>query len=136
TPVWTGAELVVSSTQQGTQAFTLSKAGASWTATSAWKNAAATMYMSTPIVADGVVYGLSDKRKGSFIALDAKTGALKWQTEGREGSNAALVLTPKHVVYLTDGAALVVVKRSAAAFTLEKKYELPLGATWATPVLL
>lgn len=135
-PVWTGTELIASSNQQGTNGYTLARTGGAWKVTPAWKNAEVSMYMSTPVLADGVLYGLSDKRKGSFFALDPKTGRVHWQTEGREGANAALLLTPRHIVYLLDTAGLVVARRDATKFSLEKKYDLPVGATWATPVLL
>jgi outer membrane protein assembly factor BamB len=136
TPSWTGTHLVVSGTRQGTQAYTLRQADGKWQAVQAWKNPQASMYMSSPVVSDGVIYGFSDKRKGHFVALDVATGQVKWQTEGREGANAAVVRTPDHVVYLTDAANLVVVKRVAAGFNLERKYELGISETWTTPVVL
>jgi hypothetical protein len=110
TPVWTGSALIVSGIRQGTHAYRLALAGGKWAATEIWKNADVTMYMSTPVVADGVVYGLSAKRKGQFVALDAATGALKWATEGREGEHASLWLTPQHVAFLSNTGALVVAR--------------------------
>ena len=135
TPVWTGSALIVSGIRQGTHAYRLALAGGKWTATPMWKNADVTMYMSTPVVADGVVYGLSAKRKGQFVALDAATGALKWATEGREGEHASLWLTPQHVAFLSNTGALVVARRSGDSFQLEKKYEVAASETWARPVV-
>jgi outer membrane protein assembly factor BamB len=135
TPVWTGSSLIVSGIRQGTQAYRLALAGGNWTATQMWKNADVTMYMSTPVVADGLIYGLSAKRKGQFVALDAATGALKWATEGREGEHASLWVTPQHVAFLSNTGALVVARRSGASFQLEKKYELADSETWARPVV-
>jgi outer membrane protein assembly factor BamB len=136
TPVWTGAHLIVSGTRQGTHAFALSQAAGKWQATEAWKNADVAMYMSSPVYGDGLIYGLSAKRKGQFVALDAKTGVLRWATEGREGDHASVLLTPRHVVYLTNGADLIVAQRGTAAFTVEKRYEVAEAETWAMPVLL
>lgn len=135
TPVWTGASLIVSGIRQGTHAYRVGLAGGKWTATEMWKNADVTMYMSTPVVADGVIYGLSARRKGQFVALDAATGALKWATDGREGEHASLWLTPQHVAFLTNTGALVVARRSGDAFQLEKKYEIAASETWARPVV-
>ena len=135
TPVWTGSALIVSGIRQGTHAYRLALTGGKWVATEMWKNADVTMYMSTPVVADGVIYGLSAKRKGQFVALDAATGALKWATEGREGEHASLWLTPQHVAFLSNTGALVVARRSGASFQLEKKYELTASETWARPVI-
>ena len=133
TPLWTGQLLVVSGVRQGTRAFAL-KPGA--TPAEVWKNAEVTMYMSSPVAADGLIYGFSNKRKGQFVALDLKTGALKWASEGREGEQASILLAPKHVLYLTNTGALVIAGRTAAGFKEEKRYDLSDNQTWTTPVFL
>ena len=135
TPLWTGTALIVSGIRQGTHAYRIS-AQAPWTATQIWKNADVTMYMSSPVQGDGLVYALSAKRKGQFVAMDAATGAVKWSTEGRDGDNAALLLAPKHVLFMTNTGALVVARRSATAFELERKYEVASSETWATPIVM
>jgi len=136
TPLWTGSHLIVSGTRQGTHAFTIQQTAGKWQATESWKNADVAMYMSSPVYGDGLLYGHSSKRKGQFVAMDAKTGAVKWITEGREGEHASVLLTPKHVVYLTNGADLIVVKRAEPKFVVEKRYDVARSSTWAMPVML
>ena len=136
TPLWTGAHLIVSGTRAGTHAYSLAQSGGKWQATETWKNPDVAMYMSSPVFGDGLIYGHSSKKKGQFVAVDAKTGALKWATEGREGEHASLLLTPQHVIFLTNGADLIVAKRGTPAFAVEKRYEIAEAATWAIPVLL
>jgi outer membrane protein assembly factor BamB len=136
TPLWTGTHLVVSGTRQGTHAYTLAQNAGKWQASEAWKNPEIAMYMSSPVFGDGLIYGHSSKRKGQFFALDAKTGAVRWTTEGREGEHASLLLTPQHVVFLTNGADLIVAKRGTPAFTVERRYEVAEASTFAMPVLL
>jgi len=136
TPLWTGTHLIVSGTRQGTHAFTLAEQNGKWQATEVWKNPDIAMYMSSPVMADGVVYAHSAKKKGQFVAFDEKTGAVRWATEGRAGEHASLLLTPRHVVFLTNGADLIVAKRDAPAFTVERRYEVAESSTFATPVLL
>jgi hypothetical protein len=94
------------------------------------------MYMSSPVFGDGLIYGHSSKKKGQFVAIDARTGAVRWATEGREGEHASLLLTPQHVIFLTNGADLIVAKRGVPAFAIERRYEVSEAATWAMPVLL
>jgi outer membrane protein assembly factor BamB len=136
TPVWTGTHLVVSGTRQGTHAYTLKSEAGKWHAAQAWKNADVTMYMSSPVHGDGLLYGHSAKRKGQFVALDAKTGAVRWITEGREGEHASVLLTPRHLLYLTNGADLIVARRATAAFETEQRYDVADAETYAVPVLL
>jgi outer membrane protein assembly factor BamB len=136
TPLWTGTQLIVSGTRQGTHAYTLANTAGKWQATEAWKNPDIAMYLSSPVFGDGLIYGLSSKKKGQFFAIDAKTGAVRWTTEGREGEHASLLLTPQHVVFLTNGADLIVAKRGTPAFTVERRYEVAESSTFAMPVLL
>jgi len=136
TPLWTGAQLIISGTRQGTHAYTLAQTGGKWQATEIWKNPEIAMYMSSPVFGDGLIYGHSSKRKGQFFAIDAKTGAVRWITDGREGEHASVLLTPAHVVFLTNGANLVVAKRGTPAFALERRYEVAQASTFANPVIL
>jgi outer membrane protein assembly factor BamB len=136
TPLWTGTHLIVSGTRQGTHAYVLKQNGGKWEATEVWKNPDIAMYMSSPVFGDGLIYGHSSKKKGQFFALDAKTGAVRWTTEGREGEHASLLLTPQHVVFLTNSANLIVAKRNTPAFAAERRYEVAQASTFAMPVLL
>ena len=136
TPLWTGAELIVSGTRQGTQAYRIAVAGGKWSATQLWKNTDTAMYMSSPVFGDGLVYGFGSKRKGQYLALDPKTGAIRWATEGREGDHASVLLAPGHVIYLSNTGDLIVARRNTPAFEVVKKYDVASSETWAMPVFL
>ena len=136
TPIWTGTHLIVSGTRQGTHAYTLRPSAGKWQAAEAWTNADVAMYMSTPVLADGVVYGLSSRKKGQIVALDAATGTLKWATEGRAADQASILLTPAHVLLLTTGGELVLARRSPSKYEEERRYTVADSPTWAVPVVL
>jgi outer membrane protein assembly factor BamB len=136
TPIWTGTSLIVSGTRQGTHAYSFARTGGAWQPKPLWRNPEVTMYTSSPVFADGVIYGMSTKRRGQFVALDAATGALKWSTQGRDGNHASILQTNDHLLLLTDGAVLIVARRSPEAFREEKRYDLGIGATWTLPVVL
>jgi outer membrane protein assembly factor BamB len=136
TPLWTGAYLVISGTRQGTHSYEVKQTAGKWSATEVWKNPDVAMYMSSPVYGDGLIYAHSSKRKGQFVAVDAKTGGVRWATEGREGEHASVLLTPNHIVYLTNDAQLITARRGASAFALEKRYEVAKAQTWAMPVFL
>ena len=136
TPIWTGRALIVSGTRQGTHAYALARAGDSWQPKQIWRNADVTMYTVSPVYADGTIYGMSNKRRGHFVALDAETGTVKWATQGRDGNHASILQTREHLLFLTDGAVLIVARRTAEGFKEEKRYELGTSATWSMPVLL
>jgi outer membrane protein assembly factor BamB len=136
TPIWTGSHLVVSGTRQGTHGYMLKQAAGKWQATEVWKNADVAMYMSSPVYGDGLIYGHSKKQRGQFVALDAKTGALRWASEGRDGDHASVLLTPRHIVYLTNVGDLIIARRGTARFETERRYKVADSETWAMPVML
>ena len=136
TPVWTGTHLIVSGVRQGTQAYTLSNAGGTWHAAQAWKNPDVTMYTSAPVFAGDTVYGISNKRKGQFVALNAATGDVRWATEGREGDHASVLLTGEHLLFMTNAGDLVVARRDAGKFTEERRIQIAEGETWAVPAFV
>ena len=136
TPIWTGTHLIVSGTRAGTHAYSLAQTGGKWQATVAWKNPDVAMYMSTPVLANGILYGLSSRKRGQFVAIDAATGTLKWATEGRATNHASILLTPSHVLLLTTAGELVLVKPTAEKYEEERRWTIADSETWAVPVVL
>ena len=136
TPVWTGAHLVVSGPRQGTHAFAIRRQGDGWQAAPAWSNTGLTMYMTSPVVADGIVYGHASTRAGQFVALDAATGAVHWSSEGREGEFASLLLVGDDLLLLTGDAELLVAEPSPAGYAVSHHYDVADGVTWTVPVPL
>jgi glucose dehydrogenase len=94
------------------------------------------MYMSAPVVADGTLYAMSNKRKGQFVALDTATGSLKWATEGREGDHASILTTPAHVLFLTNAGNLVIARKDATKFAEDRRIDVADAETWAMPVFV
>lgn len=136
TPIWTGTSLVASGPRQGTHAYAISRASGQWQATELWKNADVTMYTVAPLFADGIIYGMSNKRRGQFVAVRASDGGLKWSTPGRDGNHASILQQGEHLLFLTDGGVLIVARRTAEGFTEERRYEVSQSSTWSVPVLL
>ena len=136
TPVWTGAELIMSGTRAGTHAYRLVEEEGAWSYTEIWTNPEVTFYMSSPVLGDGLLYGLSSKRAGRFVALDTASGEVTWSSEGRAGEHATAVLTAEHLVLLTNEAQLLVVERGGAIYRIDRSYTVADSQTWTLPVLL
>jgi outer membrane protein assembly factor BamB len=134
-PIWTGSSLIVSGTRQGTHAYSIARDGGMWQTKQLWKNSDVTMYTASPILIDGVIYGMSNKRRGQFVAIRASDGWLKWSTPGRDGDHASIQQAGEHVLFLTDGGVLIVARRTAEGFAEERRYEIGLSTTWAQPIL-
>lgn len=136
TPLWTGSLLVISGTRQGTHAYRLENVGDQWKATQVWENRKIAMYMSSPVLADGTIFGHSARQKGQFVALNAADGETRWTSLGRSGDHASVILTPRYVIWLTNEGRFVVVDRNAKEYQPFKQYQLEAKQTWSMPVML
>ena len=137
TPLVVGDMLIVAGVRRGTWARKVAQVEGRWTVGEAWTQADLPQYMSSPVLAEGTLYGLSSRRKGQLFALDVASGEIHWQGEGRRGRNAAVVASGgEHLAVLTTEGALVFLDRSTEALRTVARYEVAEGGTWAHPALL
>jgi len=101
-----------------------------------WENKDAGMYMSSPVMAAGLLHGLSNRNKGQFISVDPKSGKTVWTSDGRQGDNAALIAQGDTVFALTTDSELHVLRASAKGLEPLRKYTVANSPTWAHPVIL
>ena len=133
TPVVVGDLLLYAGLENPTIALRIAKSGTQWTATPAWQNGQVSMYMSSPAAIGTAVYGLSNKNRGQFFAIDAATGQTLWTTKGRDAENASIVRAGGYLLLGTTNSELIVVKASPARFEELKRYTVADSAMWAHP---
>jgi outer membrane protein assembly factor BamB len=92
--------------------------------------------MSSPVLAAGVLWGLSNRNKGQFFGLDPKTGKTVFSSEGRQADNAALIARGSTVFALTTDAVLLVFQATPTALKQVAKYSVADTPTWAHPAIL
>ena len=136
TPIPTADGIIVSGVRQGTRRLVLAKGGQTFTVKEAWHSPDVAMYMSSPVLVGGTLFGHSMKRKGQFVAVDPKDGRIRWSTEGRNASSAAVVAAGAHLVYLTTEGQMIVAPLDAAAFNEQRHYTVAESATYAYPIVL
>ena len=90
--------------------------------------------MSSPVIANDRLIGMSNKQKGQFVALDPDTGEFLWSSKGRMGDNAAFVVAGDDILILDDAAELAVLPVAANTFEPKRRYTVADTATWAHPV--
>ena len=98
-----------------------------------WKNTQASLYMSSPVLVDGLLYGHSHKRKGQFFCLDPATGELVWSSRGREGENAAVLASSRYLLFLTTNSELIVNATGRDGYQPLARYSVADTPTWAHP---
>jgi outer membrane protein assembly factor BamB len=136
TPVIVGNDTVIyGGLSKPTVAVRVAQANGKWTTAERWRNAEIPMYMSSPIDAGGTLYGLTQKNKGQFFAVDTATGKTLWTSEGRQGDNAALTSAGDLLIATTTEGELVIARHSAKAFDVVRRYTVADTPIWAHPAL-
>ena len=134
TPLVVGDLVLYSGIEQPLTAVRIAQAAGKWTAQPAWRSEPVPMFMSSPVVAGGTVFGLTHRNKGQFFALDPRSGRVLWTTRGREGENAALIAAGDLLLATTTEGELVVARRDPSKFDVQKRYTIADSPVWAHPV--
>jgi outer membrane protein assembly factor BamB len=135
TPVLYRRTLIVSGTRKGTMAIEPLKGENGWSARQVWHNPQVAMYMSSPVLDGDYLYGMSSLRKGQYFCLDAKTGALVWSSDGREGRYASVLRAGDLLIFLNDDAELIIARKSTKRFQTIARYSVADAPTWAHPII-
>lgn len=136
TPVVSGDVFITSGIDLDLQAIRVAKKDGQWTTEKVWSTRPAMLYMSSPVLSGGLLYGFSTARRGYVFALDPKTGEVRWKTDGNEGESAAVVAAGDFVFVLGNDAELRVIQRTGEAYKQVARYTVANGATWAEPVVM
>jgi len=134
TPLVAGDLVISAGLDTPTTAFRITASRTTgWSATPAWRNEQLTMYMSTPAPGGTTLFGLSNRNRGMFFALDAVTGRTLWTTKGREAENASIVRAGNYLLLATTNSELIVARADAAQYAEVRRYVVADSAMWAHP---
>jgi outer membrane protein assembly factor BamB len=119
------------------RAIRLEKGEKGLTPKEVWKGDGPAPYMSSPVLAGDLLFGMSVRTRGCFFSLDARTGKTLWESDERQGFGFASVLNAGGVwLFLTERGRLVVVKPNRKAYEPVAEYQVSDTQTWAHPVFL
>ncbi len=135
TPIAHGDRLIVGSQGMGVRALRPARRAGAWTVEVVWETTAVSLFLSNPVLVGNALYGLSEKARGQFFALDADTGEVLWLGPPRQASNTAVVKAGRLLLLLNDDAELIVARSSRAAFEPVARYAVATSATWAQPAI-
>lgn len=134
-PVQAGDLLVFGGMRQPTFACRLKKEGDTWTPERVWESREATFYLSTPVASGGKLYGMSERRSGEMVTLEAATGKLLWSGPERFGANAAVLDGGPVLLVLTTAGELHVLRKAGDTLEEAARYKVSDTATWASPAV-
>ena len=106
-----------------------------WIAETVWTNLQTPMFMSSPVIIGGTIYGLTQRSKGQFVAIDATSGKTLWNTKGREGDNASILGSRSWLLASTTDGNLVVARANPQKYEEVRRYQIAQSALWAHPAI-
>lgn len=138
TPMVDGQTVIYSGAGRGTMAVGISKQGDKLEGKELWKNPDTAVQFNSPVVKDGLVYGITDK--DALFCVDAKTGKTAWTTPlggggGRSAGYGSVVDLGPVLVALSPAAKLVVFEPGDKEYKQVASYKVADGGTYAYPVV-
>jgi outer membrane protein assembly factor BamB len=109
--------------------------GGKWLVETVWTNPQTPMFMSSPVLIGGTIYGLTQRSRGQFVAIDAASGKTLWNTQGREGENASMLGNRAWLLASTTDGNLVIARANPQKYEEVRRYQIAQSAVWAHPAI-
>src|SRR5262249_24514031 len=134
TPVVDGQTVICSGA--GTVAYKIEKKDDKFTANQVWKKSTAAGIYNTPVLKDGLLYGLAAAGRGStnMFCLKADTGDEAWTDKTARGDCGTILAAGSVLLCLSSNGELVAFKPSNKGYEELAKYKVG-DARWAYPVI-
>lgn len=135
TPVIDGQTVILTGGGGGTKALKIEKNGDALVASDLWTNPTVSATYNTPVLKDGLLYGVSGK--GTLFCLDAKTGKTDWEdTTSRAQRGFATLVDAGSVLFaMGDDGGLTVFKPDDKAYSQVAEIKVPESSTYSYPVI-
>jgi outer membrane protein assembly factor BamB len=118
----------------GFVALKIEKKGDDFTANEIWKKSYVAEGYHTPVLRDGLLYGVS-LRDRNFFCLDAKSGNKNWNDEQNHGECGCILSVGSVLIALTSEKDLIVFRPSAKEYLEVARYRVSSSPTWCVPIL-
>ncbi len=135
TPIVDGQTVIYAAKGRGTKGLKIEKQGDAFAVEELWSNPDLATQYNTPVLQDGLLFGLSDDNK--FFCIDAQTGKTAWTDATARGSGGfgAIVGAGSCLVALTNDSQLIVYKPDGTAYGQIRSYKVADTVTNAHPVM-
>ena len=134
TPIVDGQTVIYTGQGAGTKAVRIEKQGGVFVAKEIWSNAEIGTGFDTPVLKDGLVFGLSDK--GNLFCLNARTGGTAWTDATKRGGGFAAVLDAGAcLLALPSDSVLLAFKPSDKAYAELAHIKVADTPVYAHPVI-
>jgi outer membrane protein assembly factor BamB len=133
TPIVQGQTVIYTGQGQGTAAVKIEKEGDGFVAKELWTNADIGTSFNTPVLKDGLLFGLSER--GNFFCLKAATGQAAWTEDDRVDRFGALLDAGSVILALPTSSELIVLKPGSERYDEVTRIKVADNPTYAHPVI-
>ncbi len=135
TPIIEGETVIYTGSGRGTFAVKIERQADGFTAKELWINPELAPQFNTPVLKDGLLFGLTDR--GNFFCINAKNGQTAWKDESQRDRSgfAAIVDVGPVILALPSSAELFVIGPTAEAYAELAKIKVSDTPVYAHPVL-
>lgn len=133
TPIVDGQTVIYTGQARGTKAVKIEKQGDSFVAKELWSNADLGTQFNSPVLKDGLLYGLSDR--GNFFCINAKTGETAWTDTAKRGNFGAIVDAGSVIFALASNSELIALKLGDKQYEELARVKVASTPTYAHPII-
>ncbi len=135
TPIVDGQTVIYTGKGRGTKAVKIEKQGDGFAAKELWSNPELAPQFNTPVLKDGLLFGLSDR--SNLYCINAQTGQTAWTDATPRGSRgfAAIVSAGSCLVVLANDSELIVFKPDGKEYSEITRYKVAETPTYTHPVI-
>ena len=135
TPIVDGQTVIYTGRGRGAKAVKIEKKGDGFATEELWSNPDLAPQFNTPVLKNGLLFGLSDG--SNLFCINAKTGQTAWTdtTQRGRGGFAAIVDVGSCLLALPSNSELIVFKPDGKEFVEITRYKVADTAIYAHPVI-
>ncbi|MCH7556475.1 MAG: PQQ-like beta-propeller repeat protein [Planctomycetes bacterium] len=135
TPIVDGQTVIYTGAGRGAKAVKIEKQGDGFAAKELWSNPELAPQFNTPVLRDGLLFGLTDR--SNLYCINAQTGQTAWTDASPRGSRgfAAIVSAGSCLVVLANDSELIVYKPSDKEYSEIARYKVADTPTYAHPII-
>ena len=133
TPIVDGQIVIYTGQGRGTRAVKIEKQGDGFAAKEVWTNEKLGSGYNTPVLKDGLLFGLSNQ--GNFYCINAKTGETAWTDPTKRENFGGIVDAGRVLLALPSSSELIVFKPDDKEYAEIAKYKVADKQVYAHPIV-
>jgi len=135
TPIVDGQTVIYAGKGRGTKALKIEKQGDGFVANELWSNPDLAVQFNTPVLKDGLLFGLSDR--SNLFCINAQTGQTAWTdtTQRGRGGFGAIVDAGSCLLALPSNSELIALEPSGTKYAELARIKVSETPTYAHPVI-